>query len=150
MRRIAPLFVVAALFFAASCTSDTVTVEWFDPCAGACLADEVCIDADIGAACYPTSECWGDICYFSDGSAGCTDLAFDPYNCGACEAQCLDGVCNGGVCEVAGFACEDSGLTTCVDAAGYEYCADILTSDMDCGGCGIECVVGCDGAGACL
>jgi len=59
-------------------------------------------------------------------------------------------VCNNGICEVAGFSCEDAGLTTCTDAAGYDYCADTLTSDMDCGGCGIECVLGCDGAGYCL
>jgi hypothetical protein len=148
MRRIAPLFLASFVVFAAGCTEEVV-VDWYDPCAGACLETEVCIDADIGPACYDQSECWGDICYYEDGSAGCTDIMYDPYNCGACGYFC-DGVCAEGMCEAAGYVCEDAGLTTCYDAAGYEYCTDTLTSDMDCGGCGIECVLGCDGAGYCL
>lgn len=148
MRRLAPLFLVGAMFLSVGCEEEVV-IDWYDPCAGACLEGEVCIDADLGAECYPESECWGDICDYGDGSAGCTDISIDPYNCGGCGLFC-DGVCSEGICEDAGYVCEDAGLTTCVDAGGYDYCADILTSDMDCGGCGIECVLGCDGAGECL
>lgn len=148
MRRLAPLFLVGAMFMFVGCETE-VEWTWYDPCGGVCLADEVCIeDYDLGAACYPTSDCYADICYSSDGYAVCTDVFSDPYNCGACEAYC-DGICSEGVCYGADYVCEDYGLATCFDGA-VEYCADILTDDFNCGGCGIECVLGCDGAGLCL
>jgi hypothetical protein len=132
MRRVAPFFFASLLVFAFGCET-TTDVCYFDGVEVDCGGD-VCLD----------------YCEDADGLLQCTDTGFDPYNCGACGAECFDGVCNGGVCEAAGFACEDSGLTTCVDAAGYDYCADTMTDDYNCGDCTIECALGCDGAGSCL
>jgi hypothetical protein len=132
MRRFAPLFLVGALFLLVGCevTSD---VCYFDGVEVDCGGD-VCID----------------YCEDADGFLTCTDLGSDPYNCGECGATCFDGVCYDGICEAAGYVCEDYGLTTCYDAAQYEFCADLLTDDYNCGECNYECALGCDGAGGCL
>jgi hypothetical protein len=107
-----------------------------------CYFDGVEIDcnSDICAA----------VCEDSDGLLVCTDLASDPYNCGGCGSTCFDGVCLDGNCESSSYVCEDYALTTCYDGQGYEYCADLLTDDYNCGACGYECAMGCDGLGSCI
>ena len=133
MRRLVLVgFCFAALLVAVGC--DTTSAD--------CYFDGVVVDC---------SESYCDVtCEDADGFLQCTDVTTDPYNCGDCGATCFDGVCFDSTCEAAGYSCEDSGLTTCTDAAGYDYCADLNTDDFNCGGCGIECPLGCDGAGNCL
>lgn len=137
MRRLAPIFVASLLGLYVGCEETTVTVDWIDPCLGTCLADEVCIEDVGGAACYPMSDCVAPfgVCYYSDGSAGCVDLDYDPYNCGACGAYC-DGYCFTGFCEPAGWTCLDVGLDDC-----YDYCADLQSDPANCGACGNWCLM---------
>jgi hypothetical protein len=138
MRRLAPLFLASALVLAIGCTVDEEGNIWIDPCLGTCLADEVCFDDGAVAACYPMSDCQSPyyICDYDDGTAGCVDLDYDPYNCGGCGIYC-DGVCSFGVCQSAGWSCADVGLDDCVD-----YCADLISDDANCGYCGNWCDVG--------
>jgi hypothetical protein len=130
MRRVALLFVAALLVGAMGCDASSAD----------CYFDGVVVDCSVDY-CDVT-------CEDADGYLQCTDVSSDPYNCGDCGAECFDGVCYDGVCEAAGYVCEDYGLTTCVDGAGYDYCADLMTDDFNCGECAYECA--CDGAGGCL
>jgi hypothetical protein len=145
MRRIGLLFVALSLVAVTGCEVTTEGEIWVDDCLGTCLPGQVCWDG----ACYDQAECVApyDICEFEDGSAGCTDLASDPFNCGDCGAFC-DGICSLGACYAADYSCEEQNLVTCFDT----YCSD-LNNVLDCGDCGIECALdevcvagGCVGA----
>lgn len=73
----------------------------------------------------------------------CTDLASDPFNCGACAHSCgLGGVCSGGVCSPAPpppLTCPQ-GQTDC----GVGFCVDLNTDTDHCGGCEFGCFAGDD------
>lgn len=67
-------------------------------------------------------------------AAGCTDVASDAANCGACGVPCAaPQVCSQGSCQA---SCS-GGLTQC-----GQDCADTNTSAAHCGGCNMPCAAG--------
>jgi hypothetical protein len=93
----------------------------------------------------------------------CVDTQTDRTNCGMCGTTCLDGeICNAGKCEI---SCQQ-GLTKCpaivsdggveggvVDASSDssvdsgppivgDYCANLQSDNLNCGGCGKSCKIG--------
>jgi hypothetical protein len=87
----------------------------------------------------------------------CTMLLSDPRNCGVCGNACLNGACDQGQCMVAtttpdagavGFdagapsapqGCPAGAPTQCNGPAASIYCANLTSSNSDCGACGITC-----------
>ncbi len=67
-------------------------------CGVACAYGELC----SAGACVPAT-CGGGAVYcpvvYPGGSPGCTFLAYDPYNCGACGNVCPGTGCTDGVCD---------------------------------------------------
>jgi hypothetical protein len=61
----------------------------------------------------------------------CTNLLYDPFNCGACyntcTSSCTNGTCN---CPAGEIQCGGSSLGACTD---------LTTDSANCGGCGISC-----------
>ena len=55
-----------------------------------------------------------------------------------CETTAADCYFDGVVVDCSADYCAD----TCVDANGYDVCVDIMTDDLNCGGCAIECAAG--------
>jgi hypothetical protein len=125
-------------------TAPTESPVWEDPCLGQCAPSEACWSS---TACIPLVACAAPFtsCPFPDGSSGCTDLRSDRYNCGACGATCLHGVCAMGQCLKIGFQCDAAGLDACHGA-----CAYLANDPLNCGACGHRCNFGelCAG-GAC-
>jgi hypothetical protein len=145
MRRFGTLFVAVALLFSVGCVVTEDGEIWIDPCLGACLEGEAC----WGGVCetpYSTSccdeACQYVLCAYDDGSLGCTDTAYDQYNCGGCGVWC-DGYCVWGECQPATYTCADIGLDDCL-----AYCTDTGTDELNCGGCGNECPYGAFCAGS--
>src|SRR3954464_7425193 len=62
----------------------------------------------------------------------CTDLASDPFNCGACASSCgLGGVCGGGVCNPAPAQIVDSDGDGVSDDDEVARGTDPFTPDVD-------------------
>ena len=145
MRWFGSLLVAAFLSVSVGCGTTVEGELWIDPCLGACAATDVCWDG----LCYPQSDCAAPyaICEYEDGSFGCTDIDYDPFNCGGCGLMCLaDEMCAFGMCQVAGYTCADAGLDDCVD-----FCTDLYSDPLNCGACGFWCTMDefC-AAGACV
>ena len=117
-----------------------------EPCQGATLCGEVCVDvqndtANCGAC--GTSCADGQIC--SEGACvlecfggtdlcgdSCADLQIDPNHCGACGNACpADQVCQAGSC---GLSCV-GGTTDCAGS-----CVNTTSDPSHCGACDTMCV----------
>ena len=114
-------------------------VPWVDACSPACQSGEVC----WAGSCQPEAACATPFsaCPYSDGAPGCTDLREDPFNCGGCGLQCMDGSCLDGVCRNENDTCASAGLSGCVAPDGRAYCAFLDDDPLDCGACGYACDV---------
>jgi hypothetical protein len=136
-------------------------------CNNACHTGENCSGGNCrcagGSACGAGQTCC---------AMGCFDTANDPFHCGACDKACAPGEscaggmchCNGGAACAAGSVCCAGGCsatgclcgtTTCTTSqvccpGGGAHCADLTSSDGDCGMCGHACTtpLTCS-AGAC-
>jgi hypothetical protein len=103
-----------------------------------------CVDAPAGGAgaCVGLAMC----------ATGCSSLADDPRNCGACGQPC-DGVCNGGACMAPGngpfgAACASNGDCQgglCLDQVRFGFpkgfCSSVCDADRPCPGPNQTCVV---------
>jgi hypothetical protein len=102
--------------------------------------------ADAGTA---PPKCAGNdvVCYPPTGGPFCTDVQFDPKNCGVCNNACgANQACQQGRCVVtqtqadggvSGLVC-DPPMVPCDN----EYCADFMTDRNNCGGCHVQCKPG--------
>ena len=122
----------------------------FTSCNGACF--NVNKDPDncgkCGAACKAGEVCSAGVCAPTCGGgttkcgSTCIDTKVDVENCGACAGKCAPGeLCSGGKCAT---TCQ-APYATCGGAdggGGTAYCADLQSSDTDCGQCGNACASG--------
>jgi hypothetical protein len=96
-------------------------------------------------------------CYPPDGGkAACINTKTDSNHCGSCTNACIPQLeaCDGGVCMSTCAAPQtlcipDGGPVDGGDASVGPHCADLQTSQNDCGNCGNTCGVGftCDAGG---
>jgi len=102
---------------------------------------------DAGPPCPLECELGTTCCFGADGEPTCVDLQSSPDHCGQCGfvcspergTACVDGLCE---CGRVAIGCEGNRANLC--CPGREdrpepYCANLLTSGLDCGGCGEEC-----------
>lgn len=115
----------------ADCVNDfTSNHDHCGACDHACGADQVCSNGSCACSEAGATIC-GDVCI--------SDFSSNHDNCGSCGHACgNDQVCNNGTCE-----CAASGMAICGDA-----CVDILSSTVNCGGCGQVCETTCE-SGVC-
>jgi hypothetical protein len=105
-----------------------------------------CIPQGGGQADAGAPVCGGGqvACYPPAAAPFCTDLQYDPKNCGACLKGCATGqACQQGQC-VGGGADGGTGLTCNPPLVPCDnsYCTDFKSDRMNCGGCHVECKPG--------
>jgi hypothetical protein len=117
-------------------------------CGKVCPSGQGCYGGTCGTP--PTTECPSDskLCPDSSGTKMyCSNLMYDPQNCGGCGRVCMNGAgCNMGQCGQTGGSdggatmtgCP-SGYATCMDGSGKPICASIMYDRNNCGFCGHSC-----------
>lgn len=121
-----------------------------DPCDGACLVDELCIDGVcLARTCATSTEC--PLGFHCSPAGDCEEGCEFDADCGAVES-CVAGSCAARACTDTQIDCDYREFCTdgvCVDA-GAPYCAP-CTEDRDCvlgavcfadQWCGVDCAEG--------
>jgi hypothetical protein len=137
------------------CTNLTSDPANCGACGTVCPAGQGCYSGQCASA-PPPPTCPPDAqtCTDAGGKAYCTNVSYDPGNCGACGMVCPAGnSCQNGTCVVAmspdgGATGGDGGATmtcappmrACPDATGNPYCVDVNNDPNNCGGCHITCM----------
>ncbi len=111
-------------------------------CGKVCPAGTTCQGGLCGNG--PTCSAQQKLCTDPpSGKTYCTDVNFDPGNCGGCGNVCPAGaVCQMGTCGSGTPPMCPGGLQQCLDTAGQPSCVDVARDARNCGKCGLACVSG--------
>jgi Putative metal-binding motif len=121
-------------------------------CGVRCAGTQGCYSGVCGNA-PPPPTCPADAKLCGDAAMGkmfCTNVLFDPGNCGNCGNVCPTSMsCQNGTCVPGGAGTDGGAMQTCLppgrmclDPMGKPYCAYTPGDNYNCGNCGIVCQAG--------